>query len=82
MIEFNFAVIAAIIRSLLADGLSDKEERNKTAATKNHLPNATKRFKIFIFGNQKPKIFDHNSTSYRGHDIKFFNFLKAKIHNR
>ena len=34
--EFNFAITTAII---FADSLSDEEERNMTAITKNHLEN-------------------------------------------
>ena len=76
--EHNFAVTAAII---FADGLSDKEEKNMKEATKNYLEKSTKRFNIFIFKTQKAKIFDHNTTSYRSHNIRFFNFLKPTIQN-
>ena len=45
-----------------------------TAAIKNHLKNSTKCINIFIFKRQKAKIFDHYSTSYRGHNINFLIF--------
>ena len=76
--EYSFAITAAII---FDDGLSDKEEKNMTAATKNHFENSTKRFNIFIFKSRKAKVFAHNNTSYRGHNIKLLNFLKPRIQN-